>query len=104
MNQETYRSIVSCFNNEGTVSEVKALGNGLINDTYHVVTSEADCPDYVLQRINDSIFTDVALLQRNIELVTAHLRYQLQQRARPTWSGACCSSLLRKTIKTTRPS
>ena len=80
MNQEAYRSsVIGCFQIEGTVSEVKALGNGLINDTYHVVTSEADKLDYVLQRINDSIFTDVALLQRNIGLVTNHLRQKLQQ-------------------------
>ena len=80
MDQEAYLSIVGSFHIKGTVSEVKPLGNGLINDTYHVVTSEADSPDYVLQRINDSIFKDVAMLQQNIELVTDHLRRKLEQR------------------------
>jgi Ser/Thr protein kinase RdoA (MazF antagonist) len=44
-----------------------------------VRTEDAGTPDYVLQRINDSIFTDVALLQHNIELVTSHLRRKLEQ-------------------------
>ena len=66
--------IISHFSINGTVADVKPLGNGLINDTYKITTAEADAPDYVLQRINDSIFTDVDLLQHNIEEVTTHIR------------------------------
>ena len=69
--------IISHFAIRGNVAEVKPLGNGLINDTYKVSTAENDAPDYVLQRINDSIFTDVDLLQHNIEEVTTHIREQL---------------------------
>ena len=47
-----FNKIVARFATLGTVESVKALGNGLINDTYVVRTSEADAPDYVLQRIN----------------------------------------------------
>ena len=43
-------SIVSKFKVQGTVGEIKPLGAGLINDTYKVNTTEADAPDYVLQR------------------------------------------------------
>lgn len=74
---DQFKSIFSHFAISGTVSEIKPLGNGLINDTYKVTTVEADAPDYVLQRINDSIFTDVDLLQNNIEEVTHHIREQL---------------------------
>ncbi|MBO4810289.1 MAG: aminoglycoside phosphotransferase family protein [Prevotella sp.] len=70
--------VVSHFCVKGTVADVRPLGNGLINDTYLVQTAEADAPDYVLQRINHAIFTDVELLQRNIETVTAHLRHKLE--------------------------
>ena len=38
---------------------VEPLGTGLINDTYKVTTAGEDTPDYVLQRINTAIFTDV---------------------------------------------
>ena len=70
--------ILAQFEISGQVKEVKPLGNGLINDTYHVITEGDDTPDYVLQRINNAIFQDVELLQRNIELVTEHIRRKLQ--------------------------
>jgi len=59
------------------VADVRPLGNGLINDTYLVLTAGSQHPDYVLQRINHHIFTDVPLLQHNIEAVTSHLRSKL---------------------------
>ena len=65
--------IVSLFEISGEVTAIKPLGNGLINDTFRVITS-GEGPDYVLQRINNAIFKDVELLQRNIDAVTAHLR------------------------------
>ena len=75
-------SILAQFEINGTVKEAKPLGNGLINDTYHVVT-DGDTPDYVLQRINNAIFQDVELLQHNIEVVTAHIRSKLQAAGSP---------------------
>ncbi len=71
------KKIVELFAIEGGIKEIKPLGNGLINDTYKVFT-EGDGPDYVLQRINNSIFTDVELLQSNIEAVTRHIRRKLE--------------------------
>lgn len=68
------KEIVEKFAIDGSVEDIKPLGDGLINDTYRVVTHSADTPDYVLQRINHHIFTDVDALQRNIALVTSHLR------------------------------
>lgn len=70
-------NILSQFLIEGKVESVKPLGNGLINDTFRVVT-EGDAHDYVLQRINNNIFTDVDLLQHNIEAVTGHIRRKLE--------------------------
>lgn len=72
-------SIVSHFQMEGTVREIKPLGAGLINDTYKVTTIEADAPDYVLQRINHAIFQNVEMLQANIEAVTRHIRKKLEE-------------------------
>ncbi len=69
-------SIASLFAIEGDILEIKPLGNGLINDTFKVVTA-GQSPDYVLQRINNAIFTDVDLLQSNIEAVTRHIRAKL---------------------------
>ena len=70
-------NIVSKFKVQGTVSEIKPLGAGLINDTYKVNTTETDAPDYVLQRINHAIFQNVEMLQDNIAAVTGHIRKKL---------------------------
>jgi len=79
-NVEKLIQIVSPFNINGKVSDVRPLGNGLINDTYKVTTQETDAPDYVLQRINNAVFQNVELLQNNIEAVTRHIRKKLEAR------------------------
>ncbi len=73
MEQKELKHIVSQFEIQGTVAEVKPLGNGLINTTYKV-TTEGNAPDYVLQHVNDAIFPDVQMLMDNIVAVTAHIR------------------------------
>jgi Ser/Thr protein kinase RdoA (MazF antagonist) len=77
ISQERLNNILSHFKIEGTVKDIKPLGNGLINDTYKVNTNQAAMPDYVMQRINNAIFTDVDMLQHNIEAVTRHIREKL---------------------------
>ena len=72
------KDIISRFKTEETVAEVTQFGSGLINDTYKVRTAEAECPDYILQRINHNIFRDVDMLQSNIEAVTGHIRKKLE--------------------------
>ena len=74
-----FNTILSHFLLEGEVADVRPLGNGLINDTYRVETV-GTAPDYVLQRINNAIFTDVDLLQHNIDVVTTHIRQKLEAR------------------------
>ena len=54
------------------IEDIQPLGNGLINDTYRIVLNGE--PKYVLQRINNAVFTDVDMLQNNIEAVTNHIR------------------------------
>ena len=68
--------IVRHFAVQGKVLDIAPLGSGLINDTFRVKTDAAD--DYVLQRINHAIFTDVELLQHNIDCATAHIRRKLE--------------------------
>lgn len=69
-------TILSAFNLEGKVESVGPLGSGLINDTYLVKTI-GKTPDYVLQRINHTVFKDVEGMQSNIEAVTSHIRGKL---------------------------
>jgi Ser/Thr protein kinase RdoA (MazF antagonist) len=64
------RQIAERFAIGAPVDEVMPFGAGLVNDTYLVRTS-AD--DYVLQRINDSVFRDPEAVMRNIATVCEHL-------------------------------
>ncbi len=73
MEQKDLKHIVAQFAIEGNVTEVRPLGNGLINTTYKVCT-EGDAPDYVLQHVNNAIFPDVQMLMDNIVAVTSHIR------------------------------
>ena len=70
--------IVSHFAIEGSVADIRPLGNGLINDTYKVTTKEADAPAYVLQRVNTTVFPDPDMLMGNIDAVTRHIRKKLE--------------------------
>ena len=71
---ENLKDIVLRFEIEGRVTEVKPMGEGLINDTYKVFTDGSEKPKYVLQRINNAIFQDVNMLMDNINKVTEHIR------------------------------
>ncbi len=70
--------IAGLFDITGEISGISPLGKGLINDTFRITTSGSS-PDYVLQRINNSIFQDVPLLQHNIQAVTRHIRRKLTE-------------------------
>ena len=69
------KSIANHFDIKGNILSIRPLGNGLINDTLLVTTDGPD--NYVLQKINNSIFRDVDLLQHNIDCATAHIRRKL---------------------------
>ena len=75
---ENLKDIVLKFKVENEISDVKPLGEGLINDTFKVYIKGEESPKYVLQRINNAIFQDVELLQDNIEKVTNHIRKKLE--------------------------
>ncbi|MDR1918612.1 MAG: phosphotransferase [Tannerellaceae bacterium] len=64
------------FRPQDAVVSVEPFGNGHINDTLKVVTPAGEA-DYILQRINHHIFTNVDMLQHNICLVTSHIRNKL---------------------------
>jgi hypothetical protein len=74
----TPEQITNQFSIDGTVATIKPFGNGLINTTYKVRTSESDAPNYLLQIINHHIFQNVPELTRNIERVTSHIREKLE--------------------------
>lgn len=75
---ENLNQIIKQFPEVGEVNETKPLTSGWINQTYLVKTASPEENDYVLQRINHLIFTDIEMLQHNIEVVTNHIRQKLE--------------------------
>ncbi|WBU90238.1 phosphotransferase enzyme family protein [Cellulophaga omnivescoria] len=57
--------ILSHFNVPKNSYTFKAITNGLINDTYLVIVTNK--PAYVLQRINNNVFKNIAGVMQNIE-------------------------------------
>ena len=76
-------TIAGQFELEGTIAEIKPLGEGFINDTY-VVKTEGDAPDYILQRKNHVIFPDVPGMMDNIKAVTEHIKKKVADPMRET--------------------
>lgn len=66
--------IVAQFKIKGSVAAIEPYGSGHIHDTFRVINAKPAAPDYVLQRINHHVFTNVPALTENIEKVTVHLR------------------------------
>ncbi len=77
MLMEKLEKLVGNFNIEGTVESIKPLGEGFINDTY-IVRTHGESDDYILQRKNPAIFSDVPAMMDNIDKVTSHIRIKVE--------------------------
>ncbi len=64
--------IMDNFNIKGSIVHAQEYGNGHINKTYLVRTTENE--RFILQQINTSIFKKPKEVMENIELVTMHIR------------------------------
>ncbi len=65
------KNIIEQFQIEGTVVDVKPLGNGHINDTNLVITDRCK---YTFQRINTNVFKNPDELMANLFAVTEYLK------------------------------
>lgn len=73
------KKIISKFNIDGKLVDVKINNSGNINNTY-VVTFEREDGEvrkYLIQKINTTVFTEPYKLMKNIEGVTSYLKRQL---------------------------
>ena len=70
---DNLKDLINKFDIQGEVVSVDSLGDGFINDTFIVRTS-GESPDYILQRKNRHVFTDVPAMMENIRKVTDHIR------------------------------
>lgn len=69
--------IVDQFQVSGTCTEIIPFGNGHIHDTYKVATASTETPNYLLQRINTTVFPKVDQMMENIHRVTSFYRSNL---------------------------
>ncbi len=77
----SFHSISSNFEIAGKYASCERYGEGHINDTFRLTMNERGKEmHYILQRINDRLFTDVEKLMRNIELVTEFCRRSVEAR------------------------
>ncbi|NEQ50842.1 MAG: phosphotransferase, partial [Leptolyngbya sp. SIO3F4] len=68
-------SIAQQFIHQGTVQDIRPLGNGNINDTYLVNTTQP----FVLQRINTDVFPKPRLVMDNLCQFVSHARQRLNK-------------------------
>lgn len=71
------KNIVEQFVNTNEIGDIRPLKIGHINDSFIVESKQASGKSYFLQKINHHIFQNVEGLQRNIQIVTDHLRTKL---------------------------
>ena len=76
-------NIAQRFVLEGTIADIRALGDGFINDTF-IVRTEGEAPDYILQRKNHIVFPDVPAMMENIRKVTEHIKAKVENPLRDT--------------------
>lgn len=73
MKSNILNEIASQFILSQNILSITPLGDGFINDTFFVRT-KAGIPNYILQRKNKKIFSDIPALTDNIYRVTNHMR------------------------------
>ncbi len=65
------KHLFDAFQFDGELIDMKHYGNGHINDTYRVTTTQTT---YIIQRINHYVFKRPDLLMANFRLVTEYLK------------------------------
>jgi len=92
-------TILTHFKTQGTFAKAERYGSGLIHDTWLCSFKEGDTlHQYILQRINTSVFQQPQKLMENMAVVTSHIMSRLRAQGVadpeknalslvPAWSG-----------------
>ncbi|AFY57125.1 putative homoserine kinase type II (protein kinase fold) [Rivularia sp. PCC 7116] len=70
--------IANKFETPGKVIQVEEFGHGNINGTFLVTLDSVEEKHFILQRINQNVFREPALVMRNMSTFTNHVRQRLQ--------------------------
>ena len=74
-----FEEIISKFQIEGEITDVKPLGHGTVNHTYEIVCGGEH---YVLQEMNHIVFKYPTEVMNNLFLVTEYLHDVIEQEGR----------------------
>lgn len=74
-----FEEIISKFQIEGEITDVKPLGHGTVNHTYEIVCGGEH---YVLQEMNHIVFKYPTEVMNNLFLVTEYLRDAIEREGR----------------------
>ena len=74
-----FEEIISKFQIEGEITDVKPLGHGTVNHTYEIVCGGEH---YVLQEMNHIVFKYPTEVMNNLFLVTEYLHEVIEQEGR----------------------
>ena len=81
----TIKEICSCFNIDGKYLRCKEISTGNINSTYQVdFRSDNEIKEYIVQRINKSVFKEPEKVMDNIIRVTHHVRMNILKKGLST--------------------
>jgi len=70
-------SVAGQFGPQTDITDIRAFGNGNINDTF-LVTLAGGGKNFILQRVNTRVFRRPELVMRNIGIATEHLLRRLE--------------------------
>jgi Ser/Thr protein kinase RdoA (MazF antagonist) len=73
-----FKEVISRFKLDGEIKDIHPFGSGHINDTFRLQNADNRKPDYLLQRVNHTVFKDIPTLMENIRCVTEHIRKELE--------------------------
>lgn len=73
LDPDFFASIIDQFRIKGSIERFIPFGSGHINDTFRLINSHSEHPDYLLQRINHHVFPDISGMMGNINSVISHL-------------------------------
>lgn len=83
-----FKDLLTAYGLDSGTARIQSLGSGHIHDTYLVDRSGSNDPPLVLQRMNQTVFSDIGLLMHNFELITAHIAYKNRKAGKdPAKSG-----------------
>ena len=74
-------NIISEFQIQGKVLEITAIESGHINTTYAVTSENESNTDYILQKINCTVFQNIQELTSNTIRITNHITEKISQNA-----------------------